>query len=220
MKAKLISVTRPFEDMTPEDLVVYCARVSNPKNQANLDTAPKLIKYLIEHKHWSPFELVHATVEVETSRAIASQILRHRSFTFQEFSQRYANVDELGQDYERVSPRRQDKTNRQNSIDDLSDTTKRAFQSRLEQVWTMAKHAYNESVQLGIAKESARFLLPLATTTRLYVCGSLRSFLHYLQVRLSPETQLEHRELANAIKVCLSDVFPVTMGTVFDDRET
>lgn len=190
-----------------ENLLLYIARVSNPKNQNSGNT--KLIQYLIKHKHWSPFEMANICVEIKTSRAISAQILRHRSFSFQEFSQRYAEVPEEGIIY--YDARRQDTKNRQNSIDDLSETVRLEWQERQKQNWKIARDNYTWAVKQGIAKESARMVLPLQTSTTLYMNGTLRSWIHYLQVRTDPTTQLEHRQIAEQIKWAIKLHFPHTM---------
>jgi thymidylate synthase (FAD) len=190
MPVKLVSLTTS-DGMKPEEIISYCARVSNPKNQNNFDTAPALLKYCIENKHWSPFEMCDMTIEVITSRAIAQQIIRHR-FSFQEFSQRYAKVlNNVIYD-----ARRQDETNRQNSIDDLPEDTKDWFKASQAKVWGDSTLLYEEALKRGIAKECARFLLPLNTQTTLYMKGSVRSWIHYLMVRTDPSTQKEHRDIA------------------------
>lgn len=209
MKVSLVSVTEPalleLPAATAEDLIVYAARVSSPQNQENIETAPKLLRYLIKNGHWSPFEMVDMTVEIETSRAIAAQILRHRSFSFQEFSQRYAEAD-LG--FERTYPRRQDPKNRQSSIDDMDEYDFLFFETAQKEVEKTARSFYDQALKMGIAKECARFLLPLSTTTRLYMKGSVRSFIHYLQARTHPSTQKEHRDVAEAVKVIFKQHFP------------
>lgn len=178
------------------------ARVSSP-NQDNPEK-DKLIKYLITHKHWSPFEMAYLTVEIRTSRAIGRQILRHRSFTFQEFSQRY----EKSFDIEYYGARRQDSKNRQNSIDDLPDEVDTWFLQAQEQVVNLAYALYHEALAKGIAKECARFLLPELTTTKMYMSGNIRSWMHYLQLRTGQETQLEHREIAERCKQIFIEQFP------------
>ena len=197
MSVKLISITP-----NAESIISYCARVSSP-HQDNPDYE-KLIKYLITHKHWSPFEMAHMTLEIETSRAIAQQILRHRSFSFQEFSQRYAEAV----DHITYEARRQDVKNRQNSIDDMSQETKDWFKEIQEILWKDAKRYYDKAIQLGIAKEQARFILPLGTKTRLYMSGSLRSWIHYLEIRSGPETQKEHRDIALGARKLFIEQFP------------
>lgn len=204
MSVKLISVTRPAgtTPMTAEGIMAYCARVSSP-NQSNPDYE-KLLRYCIREKHWSVFEMADMTVEITTSRAIAAQILRHRSFNFQEFSMRYAEA----LNYEPCSARRQDTKNRQNSIDDLPVDVKESFLFFQEQVWDFAYARYQEAIANGVAKECARMLLPLSTQTRLYMKGSARSWIHYLEVRCAPETQLEHRKIASQIKSIFCEEFP------------
>ena len=208
---RLVAITRSVPEdpdmvQTPEEFISYVARVSNPANQNNQQTAPKLLKYLIEHKHWSPFEMVSFTVEIQTSRAIAAQILRHRSFSFQEFSQRYATATEVC----RYEARRQDSKNRQNSIDDMSNDDRDWFQQAQDEVEVLARKHYGEALQRGIAKEQARFLLPLSTATTLYMSGTARSWIHYLQLRTDPGTQLEHRQIAEEIKLIFCQQFPAT----------
>jgi thymidylate synthase (FAD) len=178
-----------------EKLVVKMARVSNPKNEDNWETGPKLLRYCLKNKHFSIFEMANMCVEIETTRAISPQILRHRSFSFQEFSQRYADTAELGS---AVIPhlRRQDAKNRQNSIDDLSPELVGNYYRRISELYEDAEHLYREMVSNGIAKECARSILPLSTQTRLFMNGTLRSFIHYLQVRTDPSTQMEHRQIA------------------------
>ena len=200
-----------------EEMIVKMARVSAPANQDNMDTAPRLLRYLIKHKHWSPFEMANMTVEIETTRSISAQIIRHRSFSFQEFSQRYADVNELGS---AVIPhlRRQDHSNRQNSIDDLSSEDVANYYRRVSQLFEDAEHLYKEMVSQGIAKECARNILPLGTQTRLYMNGTIRSYIHYLQVRTDPSTQLEHREIALAIKDIFCKQFPIIGEAVFSDQ--
>jgi len=196
--------------ITPDaqHLIAYCARVSNPSNQQNLDTEEKLLRYLIKHNHWSPFEMAHMVVEINTTRAIAAQILRHRSFSFQEFSQRYADVTSIG------SPmipmlRRQDLKNRQNSIDDLDAKKKEVFYRRIGQLFAEVDDLYREMVSSGVAKECARAILPMASPSRLYMAGSIRSFIHYCQVRCDVSTQLEHRVIAEQVRQILHQQIPV-----------
>ena len=213
MDIKLVSITQPadrmnpVERMSPEELIVYTARVSSPANQDNHETAPRLLKYLIDHKHWSPFEMVDMTVELETSRAIAAQILRHRSFSFQEFSQRYSKASAS---FETPDPRRQDTKNRQNSTDDLPEETVRWFRDAQFTVCRNSYRLYEEALEKGIAKEQARLLLPMSIITRMYMKGSVRSWIHYLQVRTDPSTQKEHRDVALAIQRVFVHEFPHT----------
>lgn len=201
-----------------ENHVVHMARVSAPKNQDNMETAPKLLRYLIANKHWSPFEMANMCIEIETTRAISPQILRHRSFSFQEFSQRYANTKELGSAFI-PHLRRQDFKNRQNSTDDLVDNlgsdVLSGFYRRTSQLFEEAEHLYSEMISVGIAKECARSILPLSTRTRLYMNGTLRSWIHYLQLRCEPGTQLEHREIAKQIKEIFCNQFPVIGEAAF-----
>ena len=186
-------------------LISYMARVSNPSNQSNTETSDNLIKYLIKHKHWSPFEMVNMCVEISTTRSIAQQILRHRSFSFQEFSQRYAQVLE-----QPAIPnlRRQDTTNRQNSIDDLDPTDVQHFQIQLKQHFDQSMILYQNMLQAGVAKECAREVLPLSTPTRMYMNGSLRSWIHYCDLRCTDGTQLEHRIIADQCKNLICTCFP------------
>jgi thymidylate synthase (FAD) len=197
-----------------EALITKMARVSAPSNQDNMDTAPRLLKYLIKHKHWSPYEMANLCVEIETTRGISAQILRHRSFSFQEFSQRYADISELGSS---VVPhlRRQDLKNRQNSIDDLSPDTLGGYYRRIGQLFEDAEHLYREMVSAGVAKECARSVLPIATQTRMYMNGTLRSWIHYLQLRCDAGTQLEHRQIAEQIKAIFCEQFPIIGEAVF-----
>lgn len=205
MEVKLVSVTSSrLGKLSPEDIISYCARVSNPKNQTNFVTAPKLLKYCIENKHWSPFEMASMCIEIKTSRAIATQILRHKSLSFQEQSMRY--TESLG--YEEYDARAQDNKNRQNSTDTLPEDIKKWFIAQQAQNWNDSYARYREALKLGIAKECARFLLPLDTQTTLYVQGSIRSWIHYLQIRTDPSTQLEHRMIANKIKEIFIREFP------------
>ena len=183
-----------------EKIILHCARVSS--DQTNESTG--LIKYLIRHKHWSPFELAHAVVEISTSRAIAAQILRHRSFSFQEFSQRYSTPSS----FKMYGARRQADKNRQSSVDDLNDDIKLWFQEAQARVWKFSKDFYDKAVEHGIAKESARFLLPLNTETRLYMAGSIRSWIHYIELRATEDTQAEHRDIAVRIRDLLAPELP------------
>lgn len=189
---------------SPEGLCAYVARVSSP-NQTNPDYA-KLLKYCMRHGHFSVFEQVDATFEIETSRAIAQQILRHRSFTFQEFSQRYSKAD-MG--FETYEARRQDHKNRQNSIPDMSDEDQQWFKEAQEKIQQCAANLYSEALDKGVAKEQARFLLPASTKTRIFMKGSLRSWVHYINVRADKSTQKEHRDIAVAIREALASEFPI-----------
>ena len=188
-----------------ENLISYMARVSNPSNQSNTETSAKLIKYLIDHQHWSPFEMVNMCVEISTTRSIAAQILRHRSFSFQEFSQRYAEVTVPAGIPEL---RRQDTKNRQNSIDDLDDVLKKNFQFRIGSLYSDCYGLYKELVAAGVAKECAREVLPMAAPTRLYMNGSIRSWLHYCDLRTSNGTQKEHAVIAGQVQDLLYEHLP------------
>ena len=197
--ATLIAVTQPEQDLSVEEFIVYCARVSNPANQSNHATAPKLMRYLTTHGHWSPFEMVSITMEITTTRDIARQILRHRSFSFQEFSQRYADPTEaLGFSFREL--RYQDKANRQNSIvGSQDDLFQMEWINMQDSVMTEAKINYDAALAMGIAKEQARALLPEGlTVSRLYMAGTLRSWLHYCNVRTKADTQAEHRQVAES----------------------
>jgi thymidylate synthase (FAD) len=188
-----------------EQIIEHCARVSNPKAQDKVDTTGKLLRYLVTHKHWSPFEMASACVEITTTRDISAQILRHRSFSFQEFSQRYA---EVAQRPEMPQWRRQDTANRQNSIDDLSEEVLREADWVSAEAFVVAQRAYDRLLELGVAKECARKVLPINSPTRLYMSGTIRSWIHYLSVRRGPETQLEHRLIADEIKNILNKQMP------------
>jgi len=196
-----------------EELIAYMARVSNPSNQNNTETSARLIKYLIDHQHWSPFEMVNMCVEIETTRSIAAQILRHRSFSFQEFSQRYAEVATTP-----VIPelRRQDHTNRQNSIDDLDEVLKKNFQFRIGSLYSDCYGLYKELVAAGVAKECAREVLPLATPSRLYMNGSIRSWLHYCDLRTGHGTQKEHAQIAAQVQDILYKELPSVCNAMWD----
>ena len=189
-----------------DDLVAYMARVSNPSNQNNTETSARLIKYLIKHKHWSPFEMVNMCVEINTTRSIAAQILRHRSFSFQEFSQRYAGVT---QKPEALVVRRQDSKNRQSSIDDVDAYTTQDFQIKAQQVYDLSYSLYNEMLEAGIAKECAREVLPLSAPTKLYMNGTLRSWIHYCDLRCGNGTQKEHRDIADECRLLIEQCFPL-----------
>ena len=188
-----------------DNLVAYMARVSNPNNQDNKDTAPRLIKYLIKHKHWSPFEMVSMCVEIETTRSIAAQILRHRSFSFQEFSQRYAAVTHPG-----IVPklRRQDEKNRQNSTDDLDEYTTQRLEIATQKLYNEAFDLYEEMLNSGVAKECARDILPLSSPTKLYMHGTLRSWMHYCDLRCGNGTQYEHKIIADQVKQLIGVYYP------------
>ena len=187
-----------------ESTIAYCARVSNPKNQNNPDTG-KLLRYCVAHQHWSVFEMASMCIEINTTRDISAQILRHRSFSFQEFSQRYAEVQQRP---EMPQWRRQDQANRQNSIDDLSEEVLREADWVSAEAFVTSQRAYDRLLELGVAKECARKVLPINSPTRLYMSGTIRSWIHYLSVRRGPETQLEHRLIANEIFQILNKEMP------------
>ena len=194
-----------------EQLIAYMARVSNPNNQDNPESE-RLIKYLIKHRHWSPFEMVNMCVEIETTRSVAAQILRHRSFSFQEFSQRYAKVAKPA-----VLPhlRRQDLQNRQNSTDDLPIGTIKEFNVKMNSYFELGEALYEEMLLAGVAKECARDVLPLCTPTKLYMNGSLRSWLHYTDLRCANGTQLEHKQIADQVKDLIEQEFPTVYSAMF-----
>jgi thymidylate synthase (FAD) len=202
MSVKLVSVTPDAEKN-----MAYVARVSNPNNQENPNYA-KLLGYCIKHNHWSVFEQSFMTLEIETTRGLAAQILRHRSFTYQEFSQRYADSSLLSEKIELPELRRQDTKNRQNSIDDIDPFVKQEFEIKMRKHFDEAMVLYQSMLDMGIAKECARFVLPLATPTRLYMSGSCRSWIHYIQLRSANGTQKEHMEIAEACKQIFAEQFP------------
>ena len=212
---KLISYQNPTEYLSKEGikdalgLVAYCARVSNPSNQLNAETNEKLVKYLIKHQHWSPLEMVSACLEINTTRDIAHQIVRHRSFSFQEFSQRYANPKEMGDMFEYSEARLQDTKNRQNSIETDSKEVQILWEESQRQVIELANKEYKKAIKMGIAKEVARKILPEGLTkTRLYMNGTLRSWVHYIDLRSANGTQKEHMEIAKACAEVISKIFP------------
>jgi thymidylate synthase (FAD) len=202
MSVKLISVTPDAEK-----LMSYCARVSNPNNQDS-DNYAKLLAYCIKNKHWSIFEMASMGLEVNTTRGIAAQILRHRSFNFQEFSQRYADTTLLAEEIPLFELRRQDNKNRQNSIDDISDEVRAKWGMKIREHFAKAKSIYDGMIADGVAKECARFVLPLATPTRLYIHGNIRSWIHYIELRSSNGTQKEHMLIAEEAKRIFSEQFP------------
>jgi thymidylate synthase (FAD) len=210
MHVKLIGITKPTEVETAEELVAYTARVSNPANQNNKETAGKLVKYLIKEAHWSPFEMVHLLMEITTTRDISRQIIRHRSFSFQEFSQRYAKATNFITDRE---PRLQDPKNRQNSIypdNDIVVPLSIGFEKLQKEVVDLAQTNYQKALDMGIAKEQARALLPEGLTeTTLYMSGTLRSWIHYVDLRQSNGTQAEHRDIALKCKEIILEQFPM-----------
>ncbi len=214
MKARLIAYSQPVKDEIiglddVQDLIAYCARVSNPNNQLNQETAPKLLNYLSKHSHWSPFEMANATLEIETTRDIARQMLRHRSFAFQEFSQRYADIRDLDDKVVIRKARLQDPKNRQNSVmtDDVS--LHMAWEVHQRKVWNEAMQSYAWAIENGIAKEQARAILPEGNTpSRLYMQGSIRSWIHYIELRSSNGTQQEHMDIAVACAEAITKIFP------------
>ena len=212
-QVRLISYSKAPEGMELDDcqeLIAFCARVSNPSNQMNKETSDKLIKYLIKHKHWSPLEMVSACLEINTTRDIAHQIVRHRSFSFQEFSQRYADPAEFGDQFELREARLQDTTNRQNSIDVGDAELKKEWAKRQQCVIDLAKGTYEWAIDNGIAKEQARAVLPEGNTkTRLYMNGTLRSWVHYIDLRSANGTQKEHMEIAQACARVIAEIFPL-----------
>jgi thymidylate synthase (FAD) len=214
MKVKLISCSQAVElpeyIKTPQELVAYCARVSNPANQLNTETSEKLIKYLVKHQHWSPLEMVSACLEIETTRDIARQILRHRSFSFQEFSQRYADPTE-DLKFECREARLQDLKNRQNSIETDDVTLNNVWKIKQRDLANQALETYKWAIQNGIAKEVARAVLPEGLTmSRMYMNGTLRSWIHYIQLRSANGTQKEHMEIALACAKAIAKIFPLT----------
>ena len=217
MRVKLVSYSQPPYDLETnretldrtDDLIAYCARVSNPQNQTNKETNGRLLRYLIKNKHWSPFEMCSACLEITTTRDIARQLLRHRSFSFQEFSQRYSDVNALDDSFLLRDARLQDLTNRQNSIDN-TDTALDVWWHQ-QQTWIIenVKRIYKEALERGIAKEQARAILPEGNTiSKLYVNGTIRSWIHYIELRSANGTQLEHMELAKEIGRVITKIFP------------
>lgn len=220
MNVRMVSYSKPSEEMYEEglldvqELVAFCARVSNPSNQFNTDTSEKLIKYLIKHQHWSPLEMVSACLEIETTRDIARQILRHRSFSFQEFSQRYADpTKDLS--FVLREARLQDTKNRQNSVENTNLALAAWWEERQKRVIEEAKNAYEWAIQNGIAKEQARAVLPEGlTVSRLYMNGTLRSWIHFIELRSANGTQKEHQEVARECAKVIAEVFPLATELV------
>jgi len=214
LNVKIISFSQApegWDGYDCQELIAYCARVSNPSNQMNSETSEKLIKYLIKHAHWSPLEMVSACLEINTTRDIAHQIVRHRSFSFQEFSQRYADPKEFGEQFVIREARLQDHKNRQNSIEiDSEEDIHHAWASEQQKVIDRAKEAYEWAIKAGIAKEQARVVLPEGNTkTRLYMNGTLRSWIHYIDLRSAHGTQKEHELVAKACAEVISEIFPL-----------
>ena len=217
MNVKLVSYSKPTEEFENEglvdlqELIAFCAKVSNPAAQINNETSERLIKYLIKHQHWSPLEMVNAVLEIETTRDIAHQIVRHRSFAFQEFSQRYADPAEMGEQFVTREARLQDPKNRQNSVEiDSEEDIHHAWASVQQDVIDKAKEAYDWAIRAGIAKEQARVVLPEGCTkTRLYMNGTLRSWVHYIELRGANGTQKEHMDIAHACAKVIAQIFPL-----------
>ena len=215
MRARLFSHTQAAESFKGEfksalELIAYCTKVSNPAGQYKLDNAERLIRRLIEWKHWSPLEMADATLEIETTRDIARQIIRHRSFSFQEFSQRYGDPNDLDNTFVLREARLQDPANRQNSIETADEELKKAWNAKQQQIIHEAKMAYNWAIANGIAKEQARVVLPEGNTiSKLYMKGSLRSWIHYIELRSGNGTQKEHMEVARAVAEAITAIFPM-----------
>ena len=222
MKVKLIACTQPIKGAiigidSMQDLISYCAKVSNPNGQMNMESADKLLNYLMKHKHWSPFEMASATIEIETTRDIARQLLRHRSMAFQEFSQRYADPQSMENSFVVREARMQDPKNRQNSIPTDDIVLKAWWDAQQKSLLEHTKRIYNEAIEYGIAKEQARCILPEGNTvSRLYANASIRSWIHYIELRSGNGTQLEHMELARAIAYAINIQFPMIKEFVND----
>ena len=221
MKVQIVGHTQPTEAFQTEgmddiqDLIAFCARVSNPSNQINSETSERLLNYLAKHKHWSPFEMASATLEIETTRDIARQILRHRSFAFQEFSQRYADPSEFGDQFVIREARLQDTKNRQNSIDSEDKALMENWEAAQKSVIAAAEKAYNWALEKGIAKEQARAVRPEGLTkSRLYMQGSIRSWIHFIELRSGNGTQKEHMEVARAVAQCIGEIFPLGLSYI------
>src|SRR6056300_947980 len=216
MNVKLVSYSQPTQEFSDngivnaQELIAFCARVSNPSNQMNKETSEKLIKYLIKHAHWSPLEMVSACLEIDTTRDIAHQIVRHRSFSFQEFSQRYADPNDQGDMFEYSEARLQDEKNRQNSIEVDDEKLQLDWLHAQMRIAHLAKKEYDLAIKKGIAKEQARKVLPEGITkTRLYMNGTLRSWIHYIELRGANGTQKEHMEIAHACAKVIAEIFPL-----------
>ncbi|MDB4330991.1 FAD-dependent thymidylate synthase [bacterium] len=219
MAVRLVSYSKATDEFATEgltdlqELIAFCAKVSNPQAQINTETSERLIKYLIKHAHWSPLEMVNATLEIETTRDIAHQIVRHRSFAFQEFSQRYANPAEMGDQFTLRECRLQDTKNRQNSIETDDDELSRMWAIKQQMVINASKEAYEWAIENGIAKEQARVVLPEGNTkTRLYMNGTIRSWIHYIDLRSANGTQKEHMEIAVQCAKVIAEIFPMANG--------
>ena len=216
MNVKLVSYSKPADEFLKEglfdvqDLIAFCAKVSNPTAQINMETSERLIKYLIKHQHWSPLEMVNAVLEINTTRDIAHQIVRHRSFAFQEFSQRYADPKEQGEMFEYSEARLQDPKNRQNSVDVDDAKLQQEWEWAQRRIAVLAKKEYDWAIKKGIAKEQARKVLPEGLTkTRLYMNGTLRSWVHYIELRGANSTQKEHMDIAHECAKIIAEIFPL-----------
>jgi thymidylate synthase (FAD) len=216
VNVKLVSYSKPADEFLKEglfdvqDLIAFCAKVSNPTAQINMETSERLIKYLIKHQHWSPLEMVNAVLEINTTRDIAHQIVRHRSFAFQEFSQRYADPKEQGEMFEYSEARLQDPKNRQNSVDVDDAKLQQEWEWAQRRIAVLAKKEYDWAIKKGIAKEQARKVLPEGLTkTRLYMNGTLRSWVHYIDLRGANGTQKEHMEIAHSCAKVIAEIFPL-----------
>ena len=216
MNVKLVSYSKPSDEFLEEglenvqDLIAFCAKVSNPTAQINKETSERLIKYLIKHQHWSPLEMVNAVLEINTTRDIAHQIVRHRSFAFQEFSQRYANPEEQGDMFEYSEARLQDPKNRQNSVEVEDAKLQQEWDWAQRRIAVLAKKEYDWAIKKGIAKEQARKVLPEGLTkTRLYMNGTLRSWVHYIELRGANGTQKEHMDIAHECAKIIAEIFPL-----------
>lgn len=219
-QVNLVSITAPWSNVSPEEYIAYIARVSNPENQHNYETSGRLLKYLINHKHWSPFEFVDVTFEIQTRRSIAAQILRHRSFSFQEFSQRYSEVTKI----EPIEIREQAQKNRQSSSQIINPVVKLhksiGYADRaINEHMSNSMELYKALLEAGVAREIARDVLPLATATTLYMKGSVRSWIHYLQLRLGDDTQKEHREIAEQIFGKFQPYFPIISEMLYEQTK-
>ena len=225
MSVKLVCYSKATEEFEAEglenlqDLIAFCAKVSNPSAQINKETSEKLIKFLIKHNHWSPLEMVNATLEIETTRDIAHQIVRHRSFAFQEFSQRYAEPKEMGEMFVLSEARMQDPKNRQNSVETENEYIKERWEEEQLKVIMRAQTAYEWAIDNGIAKEQARKVLPEGLTkTRLYMQGSIRSWVHYIELRSSHGTQKEHMEIAHHCAKVIAEIFPLAEDMTHESK--
>lgn len=223
MKVKLFACTQPIKNRIigledVQDVITYCAKVSNPQFQTQFDNSERLINYLIKHQHWSPFEMASATLEIETTRDIARQILRHRSFSFQEFSQRYQDVTVLDESFVIREARLQHPTNRQDSIQTDDEELQMQWAAKQQQIIHEAKLAYKWALEQGIAKEQARCVLPEGNTvSRLYMQGTIRSWIHYIQLRSGNGTQREHMEIAREVARAIAEIFPLSMKFISEE---